>query len=152
MGEELVDDLTSQTQIGRGGATSSPKSYTDVFNEAFSYYLSIGMGYETFWHDHYDLVIYYRKADKRRIDRDNFNAWLQGRYFYDALCCVAPVMHAFAKKGTKPSKYPEKPYELNTVDSEESAEEAKEKKVFDKGMTKMQAWMKGVNAKLQKGN
>ena len=61
-------------------------------------------------------------------------------------------MHAIATQRTNPTTYPTEPYEFTTVNSEESAEEAKEKKVFDKGMTKMQAWMKGVNAKLQKGN
>ena len=109
------------------------------------------MSYEQFWEDHNDLVKAYRTADKVRLERENFNAWLQGKYFYDALCCVAPVMHAFAKRGTKPIKYHDKPLEIQATKSKEEIAETKEKQVFDKGMAKMEAWMKGVNAKLKKG-
>ena len=49
-----------------------------------------------------ELVKYYRKAAKIKQDLDNQNAWLQGAYFYEALADVSPILHAFAKKGTKP--------------------------------------------------
>ena len=36
----------------------------------------------------------------------------EGMYIYDALCKVSPVLHAFAKNGTKPIEYPSEPYPL----------------------------------------
>ena len=32
-------------------------------------------------------------------------------YIYEAICDVSPILHAFAKSGTRPRPYPEKPYE-----------------------------------------
>ena len=70
------------------------------------------MTYEQFWEQDCELVKYYRKAAQIRQDLRNQDAWLQGAYFYEALIDAAPVLRAFAKKGTKPTPYRESPYEL----------------------------------------
>ena len=70
------------------------------------------MTYEQFWEQDCELVKYYRKAAQIRQDLRNQDAWLQGAYFYEALIDAAPVLRAFAKKGTKPTPYREGPYEL----------------------------------------
>ena len=44
-------------------------------------------------------------------------------YIYEALLDVSPVLHAFAKKGTKPRKYTEKPYPLFEKEDEKYTEE-----------------------------
>ena len=93
-----------------GEPQEQPKSYSEIFDECFPYYLSIGMTYEEYWEGDSALPIFYRKAQKLRNDMENQKAWLQGMYFYEAICNVSPVLHAFAKKGAKPLPYPSKPY------------------------------------------
>lgn len=83
------------------------------------------MTYEQFWNMDYELVRYYRKAAKIKQDLDNQQAWLQGAYFYEALADVAPILHAFAKKGTKPIPYRDSPYQAGesrkSVDKKEKS-------------------------------
>ncbi len=98
-------------------------TYTEIFEKHFPYYLSIGMTYDEYWNQDCLLTKYYREAEKLKNDRMNQELWLQGMYIYDALCCVAPVMHAMAKSGTKPLPYPERPYPLAEEDIEKRREE-----------------------------
>ena len=90
------------------------------------------------------LVKYYRKADELRRKRRNEDLWLQGMYIYEALCDVSPVLHAFAKRGTKPLPYPDHPYALTDNDR---AEEKKLQEQRDREKVKryMEAKMAEVN-------
>lgn len=72
------------------------------------------------------MVKEYREADKRRIERKNAEAHLVGMYIYEALCDVAPVLNAFAKKGTKPIAYRTEPYALFEKDHNRKKQEAEE--------------------------
>lgn len=127
----------------------SLKTYTDSFNEAFPYYLSIGMTYEQFWNEDCTLVEPYREADRLRTEKKNQEMWLQGAYFYDALCRVSPVLHAFAKKGTKPMPYMDEPYTVSEKQAEIKEERA-EKKAFDKNKAIFEAFMTGFNQKFER--
>lgn len=83
-----------------------------MFDEAFPMYLAMGMTGAQFWEQDCTLVRAYRKAFQIKQERENYLAWLNGMYIYEALCDVSPVLHAFAKSGTRPRPYPEKPYEF----------------------------------------
>lgn len=109
----------------------------------------MGMTAEQYWEGDCTLVVYYRRAEHIRNDRSNRMAWLQGLYIYEALCDVAPVLQAFAKKGTKPRPYSEEPYALS-ADAREDKEEREEKKKYDKGLDMMKALMKLNNARFEK--
>ena len=76
----------------------STKSYTETFNEAFPYYLSIGMSYELYWYGEPNLVKAFREADELRVDRMNYEAWLQGLYVYQAVGALYPVFNPFSKQ------------------------------------------------------
>lgn len=129
--------------------TRSPfHTYTEKFYADFPYYLSIGMTYDQYWNDDPWLVRYYRQADEMRIDRKNQEMWLQGMYIYEALCDVAPIHHAFAKKGTKPHPYATAPYPLNSKQRERN-EEAKEKANAEKGKRYMEEMMSRINRKFE---
>lgn len=105
--------------MGVGGVTSDfPQSFAETFDAVFPYYLSIGMTCEQFWDQDCNLVKAYRKAEELTQKRKNQELWLQGRYIYDALCAVSPVLHAFAKNGTQPYPYQEKPYPSDREESE----------------------------------
>jgi hypothetical protein len=116
-------------------------TYTEQFYEVFPYYLSIGMTYEQFWDGDPHLVKYYRQADELRIDRKNQELWLQGLYVYEALCDVAPILHAMAKKGTKAQPYPDKPYAITEKQRKREIDE-QERKVADKGKQMMERFMR----------
>lgn len=101
---------------------------SEVFDEAFPNYLAMGMTYEQFWEMDSTLVIPYRKAYQIQQEQANRLAWLQGMYIYEALCDVAPVLHAFAKSGTTVRPYSEKPYEfMKPVKKKDTAENNKVK-------------------------
>ena len=70
------------------------------------------------------MAAIYREADSRRMERVNAEAHLMGLYVYEALCDVSPVLHAFAKKGTKPRPFRTEPYGM--VDKKEEKSEKQE--------------------------
>jgi hypothetical protein len=69
-------------------------------------------------------------------------------YIYEALCDVAPVFHAFAKKGTKPRPYSEHPYALTRQDREDEAQ-IKEKREREKARQYMEDKMAEINKRFQ---
>lgn len=76
--------------------------------------LSIGISYKDFWGYTPRIVLQilegYNQNQKRQLDYDNFMAYVQGRYFADALLCT--VGNMFSKKGAKTIEYPKEPYNL----------------------------------------
>ena len=125
--------------------SSTPRvTYTEQFEEQFPYYLSIGMSYEQFWEGDCWLPKYYREAHKSRIKRDNEQAWLIGRYVYDAVCAASPLLHALAKKGTEAHPYLEKPYPS-------SMEEAREREIekLKEAAEGFRAFVEAKNAQLR---
>ena len=103
---------------------------------------------EQYWEGDCELAKYYRRADEIRIERRNQELWLQGMYVYEAICDASPILHAFAKKGSKPIPYTDKPYPLSNKQRIENSE-AKEKATFDKGKKFMEAFMTQNNAKFK---
>ena len=149
MDSELVSSSLSAEDRGEIHKTRpSFSTYTEKFYEVFPYYLSIGMTYEQFWDDDCCLTKYYRQADEMRNDRKNQELWLQGMYIYEALCDVAPIMNAMAKKGTKPHQYAERPYAITEKQRKREAEE-KERANALKAKRFMEALMLSHNTKLK---
>ena len=62
------------------------------------------MTYDMYWNEDCMLVKYYKQSFRMQQDRKNEELWLQGYYFYEALCDVSPILQAFAKNGTKLDK------------------------------------------------
>ena len=106
------------------------------------------MTYDQFWNDNPLLVKFYRKADEMKRDRRNQELWLQGMYIYEALCDVSPILHAFAKKGTKPAPYTDHPYPLSDKQVKEVKRD-KERETFDKGKRLMEAFMLSNNKRFK---
>ncbi len=149
MDGKLVGEPPPTTKGGDQERLSPVHSYKDTFEEMFPYYLSIGMTEEQYWDKDSDLVTFYRKADEMRVERKNMEMWLQGRYVYDAICSVAPVLQAFAKKGTKPIPYVDEPYPI-TKQSAEDKERRKELESYNKNKAFMEAFMITNNQAFEK--
>ena len=135
---------SSESAEGSGQSAPFSNSYTTVFYDQFPYYLSIGMTPEQYWDGDSMLAKYYRKADEIRRKRRNEELWLQGMYIYEALCDVSPVLHAFAKRGSKPVPYPDHPYALTVNDLKEE-KKLKERQERDKARRYMEAKMAEIN-------
>ena len=95
--------------------------------------MSIGMSYDDFWHGDVVMVKAYRKASELRDRRNNQDMWLQGRYFYDALCAASPLYRFTMKKGMiKPEPYTKEPYpttHAELLEREEREAKAKEERL-----------------------
>lgn len=140
--------ISSDNNVGNEdeNRSSSPLSYTEIFYREFPFYLSIGMTAEQYWDGDATLVIYFRKAEEIRKERKNEELWLQGMYIYDSISRLSPILHAFAKKGTKPHPYPDAPYPINKK-TVEDAEVRKAKAKEQKGLMFMEALMAQNNKK-----
>lgn len=103
---------------------------------------------EQFWDGDVHLVKYYRHADELKVERKNQELWLQGLYVYEALCDVAPILQAMAKKGTKARPYPEQPYAI-TEKQRRREEIEKERNIANKGKRFMEQLMKANNKRFE---
>lgn len=149
MDNELVSSSLFTSEESEHQKVRSPLStYTEQFYEVFPYYLSIGMTYEQFWDGDPMLVKYYREAEEIRNEKKNQELWLQGMYIYEALADISPVLHAFAKKGTKPQPYTETPYAI-TKKQRDRIKAEKEKQEFEKGKRFMEALLQQTNKKFE---
>lgn len=119
----------------------STKSYTEVFNEAFPYYLSIGMSYELYWYGEPNLVKAFREADEMRVDRMNYEAWLQGLYVYQAVGALYPVFNPFSKQ-KKAEEYLKEPIVIT-----ERARNQKAMEEGDKMANFLKAWADALKDK-----
>ena len=85
--------------------------------------MSIGMSYDEFWNGDVHMVKAYRKANELQDRRNNQNMWMQGRYFYDALCAASPLYRFSMKKGIiKPEPYTKEPYPITEAELREREE------------------------------
>lgn len=146
MGSELVSNSPSHYGSGSDNG-SAPSSLTEQFYEHLPFYLSIGMTFEQYWDGDCLLAKYYRKAHQMRQQRRNQELWLQGAYFYEALTDVAPVLHAFAKKGTKATPYLSEPFAL-TLKEVKERREREEKLKYDKQKARIAAWAAKTNMQM----
>ena len=82
-----------------------------MFSRALPEFLAIGMTVEEFYDGPCDLVNAYKKAYRIRRDRANFDAYLQGAYFYEALVRCRALFNPFVSK-PKPDEWLKQPYDL----------------------------------------
>lgn len=126
MGSELLTEESPTTQ---------EKTYTEIFEENFPFYLAIGMSSAEYWSGDASLVRYYRKAYEIKQEEINNNAWLQGLYIYDA---ISTALHnALRGKNTKAREYAKQPYNFGNKEKSE-LEKAKE---VEAEQVKAAAWM-----------
>ena len=107
------------------------------------------MTYEQYWDGDCQLVKYYRKAHEMQQDRRNQELWLLGLYVYEAVSDLAPILHAFAKSGTKPHPYPNEPFPRTAKEVRER-KERDERKKFEQHRARLAAWKDSVNALMKR--
>ena len=76
--------------------------------------------------------------------------WMQGLYVYNAVCSVSPVLHAFAKSGTKPNPYMSEP--LPITREQETKKQKSEQAIGDANAKAfMEMFMIANNKKFEEG-
>lgn len=152
---EGITPSSGETGITDAEPTVDKPWFAEYADSLCSYYMSIGVPYDTYWDGDFTELRYYREAEEYRQERDNYAAWLQGIYVYEAVGCLAPILHAFAKRGTKPGKYPEKPYSVTERQrkAEEEAEKAKKQaEVQNQAFSWLSAMRQKFSGKENKNN
>lgn len=119
------------------------RTFTEIFEEVFPYYLAIGMSHEQFWLSDPSLVKAYRKADEIRKRRMNEELWLNGIYMSEAL--ASTVGNMFSKEKYS---YPAEPKPI-TKDEIEERREREEKARMERIKARFTARALSINA--QKG-
>lgn len=94
------------------------RSFTDIFEEVFPYYLAVGMTYEQFWCNPPELAIAFRRADEIKKRRVNEELWLAGIYTAEALASTVGNMFS---KGSK-HQYPSEPKPITVSEAKERQE------------------------------
>lgn len=148
MGTEWVSELS--THNGVEGQTSAPFSYHKIFEEQCPFYMSIGMTYDEFWFGKPERAKYYRKAYELKKKQLNEQLWLQGMYFFEAICDVAPILVAMPKKDAKIQPYSTEPYAL-TVKEQEERERRENERKQKKMLERFNAMATLVNHKFKQG-
>ena len=116
-------------------STTQEKTYTEIFNECFPFYLAIGMSSAEYWESDPSLTRYFRRAYKMKQEENNNNAWLQGMYIYDA---VSTALHnALRGKNTKAREYAKQPYSFDNTEKSE----LKKAKEVEAEQSKAAVWM-----------
>lgn len=144
MGKELLTDEISNANDGDSETSESPFPFSDVFEDAFPYYLSMGMSYKEYWFGDPSLVVAYRKAEDIRSHRKNWEMWMNGRYVYEAVMRLIPSLQLL--KPREPMEYMNEPYPLTKEEYEERLQR-EEKKKQEEIKAKMKALADRVNAK-----
>lgn len=144
----MGDGLVSETYADKGSVTNhSPLTYTEIFEEQCPFYLSIGMSWDQYWNDDPGLVRFYVKAHELRNDRKNQEMWLQGLYVYAAIMDVSPILHAFAKRGTKAEPYMSEPLPVTANAIKRQREEEKAKTHMESERDKFMAFASAFNSR-----
>jgi len=125
-GRGLIEDQPSETEQSK-----TYKSYSEVFDAAFPEYLAMGMTYDLYWHGDASLVKAFRKAKKIRREEKNFELWLQGKYIYEAIGALAPILRtSLSKTPAKAEKYVSKPYPLDGDAAKKAIENAQKARMM----------------------
>lgn len=126
---------------------TNQKTYTEIFDEVFPYYMAIGMSYDEFWNDLPIKAKYYREADKIKQERMNEQLWLNGIYTLKAL--ETTLGNMFGKKGTK-LEYPNEPLPI-TEQAIERQREEQQLREQEELKIKFMNIAHGINKNLKKG-
>ena len=112
--------------MGGNSVEETPKTYSEVFDSVFPYYLNMGMTYHQFYEESPQLARFYRNANELKRKQRNQELWLQGLYFMDAL--KATVLNMLSTRSAEKFEYPKEPYATKQKELEERQErEQKEK-------------------------
>ena len=99
--------------------------------------MAIGIRAEEFWKLNFRTLRPYLIAENIRTEKQNYMAWLQGLYIYDAVGAIVGQMFG---KGKKP-QYMKEPIRITPLTEEEKEKEQQET------VDKFVKWLDGLEVK-----
>lgn len=118
---DFFPDLPSKEDISK---SESDTPISDMLDKLCPYYMMIGVSYDEFWNGDYTRLKYYEECHRLEIEKRNQELWLQGLYNYAALTIA--LSNAFAKKGSHPKEYLDKPIRITPMNEVEKEQEKKQ--------------------------
>lgn len=104
MGDQLTGSPSSKDD------SDNPYWMSTKFDELCPEYMSFGMSPEEYWHGDPEWVTFYAKAQKRKRQQANTDAWLIGSYV------LAAINHCFGKGSD--AQYPSEPFPITLEEQE----------------------------------
>lgn len=102
------------------GEVKSPLSnLTDWLEKLCEYYMAMGVSFEEFWYGDYCRLKFYEQAYFNRLKKRDYDLWLEGAYFYQAIS----VALARGFGGDKRAEYPKQPFGYEKPEEQMSQEE-----------------------------
>lgn len=126
---------------------TKPKSVVEIFDDQCAYYISIGMTYAEYWDGDAQMPRFYRRAEEMRRRRENFNAWLQGAYVYEAIRDLAPSINPLTK--AKPKPYRDVVIPILPSEQREH-EERKKKERYEESLARFKGLVEKINESIIK--
>lgn len=139
-------DREFEDGYGKCRKPSFSHRYKDILDEACVTYLRAGMSYEDFWDGPSEMAIYYRKKLEQDKEYDNFKAWLQGMYVYEAILDLVPVLRPFSKG--EPIPFRDRPISLTEAEEREK-KERENRRNLEAGRKHMEALAIALNKQLK---
>lgn len=124
-----VDDklvMPSDSTKGGEGFGSGPLTIGEFFEQMCPIYMFFGITPQEYWDGDVDLAKWYRRKSEYEQKHENYIAWLNGMYVYQAILDCVPVLRAFSK-ATRPEPYLTEPFPITSKEREEKEEEEKRK-------------------------
>jgi hypothetical protein len=91
------------------------------------------MSWGEFWDGKPEIAAHYRKKHQMDTETQNFWAWWQGRYVYEAFSVVEYNLNR--KKGKQTQDYPQGPHRITPLTEEElAAKEAEDRRALVKSL------------------
>lgn len=144
MGDFLVTKESANDEgDGRYNRPSSVFRYNEIFERECSHYLSMGMSYHDYWDGDSAMTKFYRDKYKHDVEHENFNNWMQGAYFYEALCKASPLFNALAKNH-EPIPYRSEPIPI-TTSAVKHEKEQQNKQKMENSKNAMKVIMEDIN-------
>ena len=114
----MEDGEVSEGESPPPSSEEEQRSFSEVFNEVFPWYMAIGMSYDEFWHGDPYLAVYYRKAHEMRRDEENQKLWWDGLYTFIAFSTALSNIHLDGKQH-KVNQYLREPIRIRPKTEEE---------------------------------
>lgn len=113
-----MEDAVNEDYKSEITSSSVEKSFPQIFEEMFPFFLNCGMTYEQYWHGDPWLVCPYFDAWEMRRDETNYFSWLNGVYNYIAVATAISNV-SFDGKRHKTNDYLDKPLPIRPKTEEE---------------------------------
>ena len=123
-------------------------TFSEIFEKQFPWYLSLGMSYDDFWNNGDPMLCkYYRQAEKYRRKRVDEEQWMMGRYIYESIGALSPILHVnLSGKEVHAEPYMNMPILLK-IEKEAEEKERKAKEEQKKQMAFMEMFASQWNKK-----